>query len=122
MRNPWRFHLRILASYWLVTGSVDFLSVLITIFVQEGHYYRFDREQKYDHIRIQDGGLHEQQAPSAVEPRYDVIGNGSSGEAEELMDDALVKLQSIERSLLELSQQTLHPHDVRNRSRNNKKI
>jgi hypothetical protein len=29
------------------------------------------------------------------------------------MDEALVKLQSIERSLLELSQQTLHPHDVR---------
>jgi hypothetical protein len=84
--------------------------------VQEGHYYRFDRElQKYDHIRIQDGGPHEQQPSSAVEPRYDVIGNG---EAEELMDDALVKLQSIERSLLELSQQTLHPHDVRNRSRN----
>jgi hypothetical protein len=36
------------------------------------------------------------------------------------MDDALVKLQSIERSLLELSQQTLHPHDVRNRSRSKK--
>jgi hypothetical protein len=118
MINLRRFHLRILASYWLVTGLVDFLSVFTTIFVQEGHYYRFDRElQKYDHIRIQDGGPHEQPPSSAVEPRYDVI-----GAEEELMDDALVKLQSIERSLLELSQQTLHPHDVRNRSRNRKNI
>ena len=40
-------------------------------------------------------------------------------EEEDLMDDALVKLQSIERSLLELSQQTLHTHDVRDQDQSN---
>jgi hypothetical protein len=87
--------------------------MFICLTLQEGHYYRFDREQKYDVITIQDGGL----SSHLVEPNYDVIGSSSRGEGqgEELMDDALVKLQSIERSLLELSQQTLHTHDVRNR-------
>lgn len=43
-------------------------------------WFRFDKEQKYDPIKV-----------------------------EEDRDDALIKLQNIERSLLELSQQTLQP-------------
>ena len=44
-------------------------------------FARFDKEQRYDPIKVK----------------------------EEDRDDALVKLQNIERSLLELSQQTLQP-------------
>lgn len=58
----------------------------ISNLLQEGHYYRFDKEQKYDPIQVD----------------------------EEKVDDALVKLQNIERSLLQLSQQTnLQPQDIR---------
>ena len=51
---------------YFFTSNLQFFS-----FLQEGHYYRFDREQKYDVITIQDGGTHHH-----AEPSYDVIGGG----------------------------------------------